>query len=457
MNKKELDFILQEGEGLKLEFKESLADIDKHIVALANAEGGRIFLGVGDDNKVKGVKVDNKLKSQVQDIANNCDPPVRITLEEFNRILIINAEEGKNKPYKCSLGFYIRQGPNSQKMKTEDIRRMIFAQGNAKFDEIVNESFDFKDFDDKALNDYLERANIKRNMDKKSILFSLGASDHKGMPNNTGILFFSKHPKKYLINAYVTCARYAGNEKVNVLDRADIESNIIVQVEESIKFIRRNTRTGYHIRGIEREDAPEYPIEALREAIINAVMHRDYFEKGACVQIDIFDDRIHISNVGSLIPPLNKDNLGKIAVRRNPLIADLFHRIRFVEKMGTGIQRIRDVCKKHGRVKFDIETNGYFIAIFRLTEPLSEPVTEPLSEPVTEPIDRIVQLISSRKRVNRKSIIKELGLSRATATRYLSKLKKIGLIQFIGPDKTGYYCLTEKPKNNLKNKKLRLE
>jgi len=83
MNKKELDFILQEGEGYKIEFKESLNNLDKEIVALANAEGGRIFLGISDDNKVKGIKIDNKLKSQIQDIANNCDPAVKVGFEEF--------------------------------------------------------------------------------------------------------------------------------------------------------------------------------------------------------------------------------------------------------------------------------------------------------------------------------------------------------------------------------------
>ena len=89
MNNKELNFILQEGEGLKIEFKESLKNIDKELVAFTNAEGGRIFLGISDDNKVKGIKIDNKLKSQIQDIANNCDPPVEMRVEEWGNIIMI--------------------------------------------------------------------------------------------------------------------------------------------------------------------------------------------------------------------------------------------------------------------------------------------------------------------------------------------------------------------------------
>src|SRR3989338_1500454 len=297
MSRKELDFILQEGEGLKIEFKESLKNIDKEMVAFANSEGGRIFLGISDDNTIKGIMINNRLKSQVQDMANNCDPAVKIKLEESDGV----------------------------------IKEMLLSQGPVRFDKQLKE-FDSKDFDKIAFADYLKRANIGYSRDKDNILFNLGVQD-QGKLTNTGVLFFSKNPKKYLINAYVTCARYKGTEKVKVIDRKDIEANLIRQVEDSIKFIERNTMVEYEIKGLERKEIPEYPIEALREAVLNAVMHRDYFETGANVQIDILDDRISITNIGGLIKPLTKDKLGKIAVRRNPLIADLFHRVGLVEKM----------------------------------------------------------------------------------------------------------------------------
>lgn len=98
MNKKELEFILQEGEGYKIEFKESINNLDKELVAFTNADGGRIFLGIDDNNKAKGIEVTNKLKSQIQDLANNCDPKINIYFEEFDKILIIEVKEGKDKP-----------------------------------------------------------------------------------------------------------------------------------------------------------------------------------------------------------------------------------------------------------------------------------------------------------------------------------------------------------------------
>jgi len=435
MNKEELRFILEEGEGLKIEFKESLNNIDKEMVAFANAEGGRIFLGITDTGKIKGIEVTNKLKSQIQDIAKKCDPSTDISFQKFENVLVITVDEGKDKPYKCSSGFYMRQGPNSQKMEKDDIRDLILSSGKGLFDEQTIKDFDFMDMDDKALKDYLEKAGIKSKADKKTILFNMGVVDNKGRLNHAGLLFFSEKPKKYLINAYVSCVIYAGEEKVNVLDRIDIESNLVGQVEESIKFIRRNTRTGYKIKDIQREEIPEYPLGALREAILNAVMHRDYFEKGANVQIDIFDNRIEISNIGALIPPLNKANLGRIAVRRNPLIADLFHRIRFVEKIGTGLKRIKEECNKYGNVKFDVETNGYFIATFRLLHKVGEKVGEQL----TENQKKVIQFIITNPSISAADLSTRVGISSRKIEENILKLKQKGLLKRIGPDKGGHW------------------
>jgi len=136
MNSKELKQIIEEGEGYKIEFKESLSGLDKEMVTFANASGGRIFLGISDDKKIKGIKINNALKSQIQDIANNCEPPIKIIFEEFENILIINVREGDDKPYRCSSGFYTRVGPNSQKLNRDEIIAFIKSEGKIRFDEL---------------------------------------------------------------------------------------------------------------------------------------------------------------------------------------------------------------------------------------------------------------------------------------------------------------------------------
>jgi ATP-dependent DNA helicase RecG len=143
MTDKEFQVILEEGEGYRLEFKESLSNIDREMVAFANGSGGKLFLGITDDRVVKGVAIDNKLKAQIQDIANNCQPAVKILFEEYQNVLIVHVREGDDKPYKCSTGFYLRVGPNSQKLNRDEIIDFFKAEGKIRYDELVCTRFNY--------------------------------------------------------------------------------------------------------------------------------------------------------------------------------------------------------------------------------------------------------------------------------------------------------------------------
>jgi ATP-dependent DNA helicase RecG len=161
MDKKDLDIILQEGEGYKIEFKEGLSNLDKEIVAFANSSGGKILLGVTDEGKIKGVSITNELKSRIQDIANNCRPKIKLLFESSNNILIINIREGEDKPYECSSGFYKRIGPNSQKMTRDDIIDFFKSEGKIRFDELIEPKFSYpKDFDKNGFRRFLQLAEI---------------------------------------------------------------------------------------------------------------------------------------------------------------------------------------------------------------------------------------------------------------------------------------------------------
>lgn len=148
MNERELQLILEEGEGYKIEFKESLNNLDKEMVAFANSSGGRIFLGITDAGKVKGVSITNDLKSRIQDMANNCTPKIKISFDAVGSVFIINIKEGEDKPYECSSGFYKRIGPNSQKMRRDELLDFFRSEGKIRFDELIEPKFSFsRDFD----------------------------------------------------------------------------------------------------------------------------------------------------------------------------------------------------------------------------------------------------------------------------------------------------------------------
>ena len=350
-------------------------------------------MGVSDKGEIKGSEISNRVRSQIQDLANNCDPSIIIDLEEINNILIVDVKEGRNKPYKCSDGFFVRVGSNSQKMKRDEIVQMILSLGNKKFDEIIT---NVKEFDEEVVKSYLKKAGINSLADKNA-LFSFGVADDKGNLNNSGVLFFTKNPKRYLINAYVTCARYNGIDKVEVIDRKDFEEDLVTQIEQAVEFVKRNTKLSYEIKGLVRRDIPEYPIEAIREAIINAYCHRDYYDSES-VEIAIFQDRVEIRNPASLYGGLTIEEISKggFAKRRNPLIAELLHRAHFGEKWGRGI---RFILEKEKDTNFK-DIADIFIVTFKRKN-VNEWVTEKVTE-LNPRQKRSIEYLKTRGKISRK-------------------------------------------------------
>lgn len=469
MNRKELDLILQEGEGYKIEFKESLNNIERELVAFANSSGGRIFLGITDAKEIKGLEITNKLKSQIQDTTNNCQPPVKVLFEEFENILIINVREGDDKPYKCSSGFYTRVGPNAQKLDRDDIIEFFKSEGKIRFDELINLKFDYDThFDPKKLDKFLMLAGISRVMDVPSILVNLGVAERqegKVIFNNTGILFFSKNLQNIYYHTAVTCALFKGTEKVDVLDRRDFNEDIISNIDGAMNFLKRYIAVRYEMTGTpRRREIPEIPYDALREAIINAVAHRDYFEKGSNVMVEMFDDRIEITNFGGLPKGLKPQDFGKKSVLRNPNIADLLHRIEYIEKMGTGINKIRKLVSDAGLPPVEFEFGNFFTVIFKKPK-IDRPavITEVNTEILTGVLSREGVIRDINERVKNRlmkellhliqngfitiKIVEKLGkISNASAKRDISLLKKLGIIKFEGSRKIGRYVLKEKGK-----------
>ncbi|MGI9255624.1 MAG: AlbA family DNA-binding domain-containing protein [Salinispira sp.] len=131
MNKDTFSLLLSEGEGFHLEYKEGISkDISSEMVAFVNSRGGKILLGITDAGKIKGVSDKNRVKSQIQDIARNCEPSISVVLSEYKDVIIITIPEGKDKPYRCKTGFYTRTGPSSQKLNRNEIISLIHNEGH---------------------------------------------------------------------------------------------------------------------------------------------------------------------------------------------------------------------------------------------------------------------------------------------------------------------------------------
>ncbi|MEA2103858.1 MAG: ATP-binding protein, partial [Candidatus Cloacimonadota bacterium] len=370
LNDKEFDYILQTGESYLVEFKEKINNsLSREITAFANASGGRIFIGITDSGEPKGIEITNKLRSQIQDIANNCQPVVQIKLEEFNNILTIIIPEGKEKPYQCSDGFYVRMGANAQKMKRDQIIEFLQFEGQLSFEEQFHKKFDFeRDYSPNKLSGFLKFAGITQNLDDETILINLGVAekiDGKLKMKNAGVLFFTETIQLLCEQATITCAVFDGMERIHILNRKDYAQDIITNIDNALHFIKQELKVKYEMTGTaRRKEIYELPLDAIREAVINAVVHRDYFLKGSHTVIEIFDDRLEISNPGGLPKGLSEKDFGKKAVRRNQIIASLLHRIDFVENMGTGINKIRNLLKEANAKQPKFEFGDFYSIIF---------------------------------------------------------------------------------------------
>lgn len=369
MKAADLDILLQEGEGVMLEFKESLASsFARELVAFANTAGGRVLLGVRDDGTVKGVDDTNDLRARIQDIARNCDPPVKILLHRIGQVTAVTVRESDAKPVQCSDGFFWRQGAVTQKLRREEIRELFQQTGAIRFDLSICPRFRYPDdFDSDKFNNWLSLSGITGRPQIEDVLVNIEAAERSGgklIFRNVCVLFFAKNVRHFFNQAYITCLLGKGSDKVHVLDRKDFDGGIVADIEDAMRFIERNTRTAWRIEGLRRQNIPEYPMNALREAITNAVMHRDWFIDGANVFVEIYTDRIEVSSPGGLPKGMKLSDLGYKSVRRNALVADLLHRIDFIEKAGTGIKRIRDEASAQGCPEPLFEESSFITVTF---------------------------------------------------------------------------------------------
>ena len=382
---KNLKSALKKGEDYKTEFKEKVdKSLAKEIVAFANSSGGQIYIGITDKGKIKGVEATNELKSQIEDIARKCDPKIPISPQviQKEKILIVKVKESKDKPHRCSSGFYIRSGSSSQKLSRDEILGFAEDEDLLNFDKILCKEFDFKkDFDREKLFSFMD--STKKQYSRRNYIQLLEnlkvakRQNSKVIFNNSGALFFSKDLNRIYSHTEIACGAFKGKDKVIVLDSARFNTDLIGNVEGAMSFLWKNLRARHELipKSTRRINVLEIPSDALREALINAVTHRNYRSRGVFIQLEIYDDRVEISNLGGLHRELKKSEFGTKSVTRNPLIAALMLRAGHIEQMGTGITKMRRLVKKEGLkpIKFKF-TNFTTVTFYRPPYPLGSSI-----------------------------------------------------------------------------------
>ena len=445
----ELKSIISSGEGYNAEFKVSfpskIKEVTEEVCAFANAAGGTLLIGVDDKNTIQGITFDNAKRSALQNSIGEISPTLHCEIYtaevEGKEIIVIEVPSGDNKPYVLSGAIYVRQGPNSQKLTTVEEMRDFFQQADRiYFDEAPCKAIDIaKDITKENIRQFRELAGFNSTIADEQIFNNLKLYTKDTFLKNGAVLFFAQNPEQFFEKAVVRCIAFEGTDKRFIIDDKVLSGTLYKQFIQAMEWLKGKLNVRYDIEGAgsqPRKEIWEIPETVFREAIINALAHRDYYEKGARITIELFADRVEISNPGGLVSGIPRNEFGKRSLSRNPLIFGLFERIRMVEQIGSGIVRMRDLMKEAGLTPPEFTIDGLFTVVFR--RPFDfEKWVERWVEKLTDNRVKILREVHRNNRVTKRELEQIIGLSASAIDNNIDALKELGLLERVGSDKGG--------------------
>ncbi len=382
MNWSELITRIADGEDSFTEFKRNAdqrSDFASEMVAFANMEGGQIFVGVEDDGTIWGVADPKMTEEAIANIArNNCIPPLSPTIalvsdNDEHTVIVVDLPRRIEAPHENNRGqCYIRVGSTKRLCTPQERARLLQSASLIHYDEIPIGQTSIRDLDMAAFGEYYqriyERPLVESDVPLPAMLQNMRflVDNLRGTPclSLAGCLLFGKDPQQYIYHAYISAVRWAGTEAgETIIDSQDIRGRLPQQIEQAEAFILRNTRLSSVIDGLQQTDRREYPRPVLREAIVNAVTHRDYSLDGAQILLYIFDDRIEIRSPGVLPNSVTLDNIRThYSKPRNEAIARVLLNLGFANRLGSGIPRMIRLMREHtGREPEFAVTDAQFV------------------------------------------------------------------------------------------------
>ena len=424
-------------ESTTIELKqEYTSDLIKTIVAFANTSGGILYIGITDDSQIIGITdADGIMLKAGNAIRGNIKPDVTMFVDyqheimEGKPVLKIVVQKGSSGPYYLASkgirpeGVYVRQGASSVPSTSTAILRMIKDTDGEKYEELrsLNQDLTF---------DYAQKEFGARNVPfGTNQQKTLGLMKGDKIYTNLGQLISDQcvHTVKLAV--------FDGHEKAQFKDRREFSGSILKQLNEIYAFIDRYNRNRSEIDGLHRIDRRDYPVEAVREALLNALVHRDYAFSDSTL-ISIFDDRIELVSIGGLVRGITlNDILIGVSVVRNRNLADIFYRLTLIEAYGTGMPRImRSYNEYPMKPQVNVSDNAFKIILPNINE-----FAEKLFLHENEQI--VMALLAERKFITRKNAETALNVSQAMALRVLKRLVDKNMIHIVRQGKNTRYTL----------------
>lgn len=444
LSAKDIQDLVNGGEGYNVDFKRSVPskvrELTEEVCSFLNAAGGYLIIGVNDDNQIVGAEIDNSKRSAIQGSIGEISPMCHYNMYDVDvagkRVWVIEVPSGKNKPYFFSGCTYLREGANSQKLtNVEEIREVFQLHERIYFDAIPLPNVNLMEqLDKNNFNEFKREAHIVSDVDDYQVLDSMRVFDDNSVAKSGGVLFFASNPENVFFHAVVRCVLFKGTEKVYILDDKTFGGPLLQQYKKAIEWLKSKLQVAYEIEGVgPRKEVWEIPLEVFKEAIINALAHRDYSEQGANITIEMFDDRVEITNPGALLPVVAK-NFGRKSLSRNPLIFGLFTRMHLVEHIGSGIPRMRKDMLDAGLPEPTYDTDGMFTVIFR--RPLRNVKNE-----FTDIQAKVIQVVKEKPTLTMEQIGEEIGIGRTSVYKIVKSLKEIGVLEHKGRKSDGEWVL----------------
>ena len=443
---------------LKLEVKKPKSWC-KSISAFANTLGGFLIFGISDDNQIVGLETPDKDAELISEIIKtrlNPIPEFKISFHtvDGNVLLIVQVSKGEETPYYYSgdglLEAYVRIGNESVKASPIELKRLVLRGRNTTFDS-QNSMYKVEDYAFSKLRERYKKW-TGNSFDEKDLV-SFGLATEQGYLTNAGALIADESPIFY---SRVFCTRWNGLNKsggtFDALDDAEYEGSVLSLIENGEAFIKRNTKMMWRKTTNSREEMPEYVERSYHEALVNAIAHRDYLINGSEVHVDMYDDRLEIYSPGGMPDGSNiqeRDPVTVPSTRRNPVLADVFNRLGYMERKGSGFAKILD--NYAFQVNYTEEKKPYFKSDryqFTVIMPnlnyggiQDDTVNDTVNDIVK---NEIMNLMKNNPRITITDIAKSLNISRPTVTRKIKELKIDNYIYRIGSDKKGSWIVNER-------------
>ncbi|RJS80480.1 transcriptional regulator [Methanophagales archaeon] len=436
----EIRQMIENRETKTLEFKENFdKEAVETAVAFANTKGGVILIGVSDKGEIKGVQIGKStLKNWANQISQSTEPS--IIPDIFDRaidkkhIIVIRITEFPIKPASLKGRCFRRVGNSNRVMTPQEIAQTHLHSTGVSWDRLPVSNASIKDIDFKRVKRYIKKANetgrrkIQADENPSQVLEKLELIK-EGKPTWAAILLFHKHPQRFLSQGVIHCGRF--KEETIVIDDRMIEGTIIEQVDETMDFIRKNINVRFVMTGKPaREEIWDYPLEALREAVINAVCHRDY-TISSNTEVRIYDDKLIVWSPGGLPFGITLEDLYKphASVLRNKGVGGVFYDMGWIEQWGSGIDKMRKACVEVGLPEPQFEEYQGFKVTFR-KDIFTEEYLHKLG--LNERQIKAVRYVKEKGKITNKEYYTINNISRQMATIDLANLVEKGIFMRTG-------------------------